>query len=118
MAHCSLPMLCWIDGVCNSRLETINVDTKAGYNHAVNHVYFENGVRKRALLRMYGVRVLAFATGFGSKTSFPMIVLQASSAIALMTVAQSMSDLVLMYIVPERKHYTDTKVLMTEDFND
>lgn len=106
------------NGQCNSRLETINVDTKAGYNHAVNHVYFENGVRKRDLLRMYGVRVLAFATGFGSKTSFPMIVLQASSAIALMTVAQSMSDLVLMYVVPERKHYTDTKVLMTEDFND
>lgn len=106
------------NGVCNSRLETINVDTKAGYNHAVNHVYFENGVRKRDFLRMYGIRVLAFATGFGSKTSFPMIVLQASSAISLMTVAQSMSDLVLQYVVPERKHYTDTKVLMTEDFND
>jgi len=106
------------NGVCNSRLETINVDTKAGYNHAVNHVYFENGVRKRDFLRMYGIRVLAFATGFGSKTSFPMIVLQASSAISLMTVAQSMSDLVLQYVVPERKHYTETKVLMTEDFND
>ena len=36
----------------------------------------------------YGIRVLAFATGFGAKTSFPMIVLQTSSGIALLMVAQ------------------------------
>lgn len=105
-------------GECGSKLTTINVDTKSGFNYAYNHIYFEDGVRKRDVLRMYGIRVLAFATGFGSKTSFAMIVLQTSSGIALMMVAQTVSDIVLMSVIAERKHYTDQKVLMTEDFND
>lgn len=105
-------------GECGSKVETINVDTKSGYNYAYNHVYFEDGVRKRDVLRMYGIRLLAFATGFGSKTSFPMIVLQTSSGIALMMVAQSVADFVLMTVIAERKHYTNQKILQTEDFND
>lgn len=112
-------MDCDLDsGECGSKIETINVDTKAGYNYAYNHVYFDNGVRKRDVLRMYGIRCLAFATGFGTKTSFAQIVLQTSSGIALMMVAQTVADLVLMSVIAERKHYTDQKVLMTEDFND
>jgi len=105
-------------GECGSKLEAINVDTKSGYNYAYNQIYFEDGVRKRDVLRMYGVRLLAFATGFGSKTSFPMIVLQTSSGIALMMVAQSVADFVLMTVIAERNHYTAQKVLQTEDFNE
>jgi hypothetical protein len=101
---------------CDSKIETINVDTRSGYNYAFTHVYFEDGVRKRDVLRMYGIRVLAFATGFGKQISFQMIVLQLSSAIALMMVAQSAADFVLMSLIAERKHYTDQKVLQTEDF--
>merc|ERR1719183_1584800 len=105
-------------GECGSKIETINVDTKSGYNYAYNHVYFEDGVRKRDVLRMYGIRLLAFATGFGKRISFPMIVLQTSSGIALMMVAQTFADLVLTMGIAERKHYTDQKVLQTEDFNE
>jgi len=47
-----------------------------------------------------------------------MIVLQVSSGIALMMVAQSAADFVLMTVIAERKHYTEQKVLQTEDFND
>jgi hypothetical protein len=101
---------------CDSKVETINVDTKSGYNYAYNHVYFEDGVRKRDVLRMYGIRLLAFATGFGKQISFPMIVLQTSSGIALMMIAQTVADFVLMTVIAERKHYTDQKVLQTEDF--
>lgn len=105
-------------GECGSKIETINVDTKSGYNYAHNNIYFEDGVRKRDTQRMYGIRLLAFATGFGKKTSFPMIVLQTSSGIALMMIAQSVADFVLMSVIAERKHYTDQKVLQTEDFNE
>lgn len=111
-------------GECGSKIETINVDTKAGYNYAYAHNYFECNAdktqctRKRDLIRMYGIRLLGFATGFGSKTSFAQIVLQTSSGIALMMVAQTVADMVLMMVIAERKHYTDQKVLMTEDFND
>jgi hypothetical protein len=105
-------------GECGSEVRTINVDTRSGYNYAYNHVYFEGGERKRDVMRMYGIRLLAFATGFGVKTSFPQIVLQVSSGIALMMVAQSVADFVLMTVIAERKHYTDQKVLQTEDFNE
>jgi len=104
---------------CTSRVETINVDTKSGYNYVYNHIYFdENGVRKRDVLRMYGIRLLAIATGFAVKTSFSMIVLQTSSGIALMMIAQTVADFVLMTVIAERKHYTDQKILQTEDFNE
>lgn len=58
-------------GECGSKIETINVDTKSGYNYAHNNIYFEDGVRKRDTQRMYGIRLLAFATGFGKKNVFP-----------------------------------------------
>jgi len=104
---------------CTSRVETINVDTKSGYNYVYNHIYFdESGVRRRDVLRMYGIRLLAFATGFAVKTSFSMIVLQTSSGIALMMIAQTVADFVLMTVIAERKHYTDQKILQTEDFNE
>jgi len=106
-------------GQCGTKVESTNVDTKNGFNYVHYHVYFdEQKKRKRDMIRMYGIRVLAFATGFGSKTSFPMIVLQLSSGIALMMVAQSAADFVLMFVVPEKKHYTAQKVLETEDFNE
>lgn len=104
---------------CGSKIESTNVDTKNGFNYVHYHTYFdEQKKRKRDAYRFYGIRVLAFATGFGTKTSFPMIVLQLSSGIALMMVAQSVADFVLMFVVPEKRHYTSQKVLETEDFNE
>lgn len=113
LLHCDLD-----DNKCTSKVETVNVDTKSGYNYPHNHIYFEDGARKRDALRLYGIRVLTFATGFGSGISFSMVVLQVSSGIALMMVAQSAADFVLMSVIAERKHYTQQKVLQTEDFND
>jgi hypothetical protein len=108
-------------GKCESKFEAINVDTKAGYNYVHDHIYFEDGdpnKRRQDSYRMYGVRIFAFATGFGSATSFSMIILQVSSGIALMMIAQTAADMVMMFFVAEKKHYTAQKVLQTEDFND
>lgn len=104
-------------GECESKVTAINGDTRSGFNYAYTHIYFEDGLRKRDLLRMYGIRILTFATGFGSKTSFAMIVLQVSSGIALMMMAQVVADAVLTNIIAERKHYTNQKIIQTEDFN-
>lgn len=101
---------------CDMKVESVNVDTKTGYNHVVNQVYFENGVRKRDTYRMYGIRIMAFTTGLGSKTSFSQILLQVSSAIALLGVAEQVADAWLQYVVPERKHYIEQKIIQTEDF--
>eukprot|EP00929_Paragymnodinium_shiwhaense_P000733 TRINITY_DN100969_c0_g1_i1.p1 TRINITY_DN100969_c0_g1~~TRINITY_DN100969_c0_g1_i1.p1 ORF type:complete len:356 (-),score=70.76 TRINITY_DN100969_c0_g1_i1:313-1380(-) len=103
-------------GSCDMKIESANVDTKTGYNHVVSQVYWEDGVRKRDTYRMYGIRIMAFTTGLGSKTSFSQILLQVSSAIALLGVAEIVADVWLMMVVPERKHYIEQKIIQTEDF--
>jgi len=103
---------------CDVSFKAINVDSKVGFNHVHTHNYLENGQRKRDMYRMYGIRVAAFATGVGRRTSFSEIVLQFSSALALLSVARTAADFVLQYLVPERNHYMAQKVLHTEDFNE
>merc|ERR1719265_1814181 len=104
--------------VCERSLETNNIDTTTGFNYVQNHFYMDGGVRKRDTFRYYGVRIVAFATGLGKKTSFANIVLQVSSAIALLSCAQTAADVFLQYLVPERRHYVELKVIPTEDFNE
>lgn len=103
---------------CETHVESANIDTKSGFNHVHNHYYWKGGARTRDSYRLYGIRIVAFATGIGTRTSFSMIVLQLSSALALLGTARTAADFVLMNLVPERRHYTDEKILHTEDFND
>lgn len=103
---------------CEMKVEGQNIDTMTGYNHVHSHVYWEDGVRKRDSYRMYGLRLLVLTTGLGERTSMSQILLQVSSAIALLGVAETVADFWLMYIVPERRHYREQKILQTEDFND
>jgi hypothetical protein len=106
------------DEACEMKVETQNIDTKTGYNYVHNHVYFEDGERKRDSYRLYGIRLFTFATGFGKRTSFSQTLLQVSSGIALLVMAEKFADFYLMNWVPERKHYIDQKIKQTEDFND
>eukprot|EP00931_Biecheleriopsis_adriatica_P093007 TRINITY_DN66756_c0_g1_i1.p1 TRINITY_DN66756_c0_g1~~TRINITY_DN66756_c0_g1_i1.p1 ORF type:complete len:355 (+),score=61.48 TRINITY_DN66756_c0_g1_i1:160-1224(+) len=99
---------------CEMKVETANVDTQTGFNHVYESIYWDDGVRKRDSYRMYGIRIIAFATGFGGKTKFSQIVLQLSSAIALLGTAELIADFWLMNCVPERRHYTDQKLRTAE----
>eukprot|EP00928_Gymnodinium_smaydae_P045226 TRINITY_DN30168_c0_g1_i1.p1 TRINITY_DN30168_c0_g1~~TRINITY_DN30168_c0_g1_i1.p1 ORF type:complete len:369 (-),score=91.51 TRINITY_DN30168_c0_g1_i1:49-1155(-) len=103
---------------CDMKLEVNNIDTYVGFNHVHNHVYWEDGVEKRDSYHMYGIRLLTSATGFGNKVSFSQTMTQLSSAISLLTLAESIADVYLTTVVPERKHYAEKKMLRTEDFND
>jgi len=88
-----------------------------GFNYATQHFYTVNGVTTRDIYRYYGFRFFAFATGIGKKTSFANVVLQLSAAIALLTSAVTATDVFLQYIVPEKRHYVELKVIQTEDFH-
>jgi len=100
-----------------SRAVTGDDNVHQGYNYAKQFFYTEGGVTKRDVYRYYGIRFFAFATGIGAKTSFANIVLQISSAIALLSCAVLAADVCLQYIVAERRHYVDLKVIPTEDFS-
>lgn len=94
---------------CELKVEAATVDSNF-YYHIHNHVYFEDGVRKRDSYRMFGIRLVAFTTGFGKKTSLAQIVLQISSAISLLSLAEMVADFVLSNVIAERNHYYTQKV--------
>jgi len=99
---------------CDMKVETGTVD-KAFYYHTYNHVYYEGGVRKRDSYRMFGIRLVAFTTGFGEKVSLAQIVLQISSGIALLSIAELIADIWLVHVIPESKHYTEKKIIEIDD---
>lgn len=104
---------------CKLHLETGNVDSTSGFNYVHNYFYFDDsGVRKKDTFHFYGIRLIATAVGVGRQTSASNIILQVSSAIALLACAQQVADVFLQYLVPERRHYVEHKVLPTEDFNE
>lgn len=103
---------------CKMNVETVNVDTVTGFNHVHNYYYVEDGVRKRDTYRMFGIRLFTFATGFGKKTSLSQIMLQISSCISLLQVAEITADALMTNVVPERNYYYQQKVEKTEDFNE
>lgn len=49
--------------------------------------------------------------GVGYLTSVPQIVLQASSGLAMLTVATLATDFILEYLMPQRKRYKKYKFL-------
>ncbi|CEM32630.1 unnamed protein product [Vitrella brassicaformis CCMP3155] len=105
------------DEQCQTELNTALVDATSGFNYRFNHYYYEDGTRKRDAYRMYGVRVVTEAAALGAITSVGQIILQISSALALLGVATMVADFFLQSVVPERNHYKMQKVLETEDFN-
>eukprot|EP00747_Dinoflagellata_sp_TGD_P027860 gnl/TRDRNA2_/TRDRNA2_132872_c0_seq1.p1 gnl/TRDRNA2_/TRDRNA2_132872_c0~~gnl/TRDRNA2_/TRDRNA2_132872_c0_seq1.p1 ORF type:complete len:347 (-),score=69.98 gnl/TRDRNA2_/TRDRNA2_132872_c0_seq1:88-1128(-) len=104
---------------CTFGVKTANVDTRTGFNHVHYHYWRDDsGKRHRDQVRMYGIRVVAQATGIGEVASLGMIVLQISSAIAMLGLAENAADAYLQFVVAERKHYKEQQIIETEDFND
>lgn len=104
--------------VCRDKLTVTNIDTQTGFNHVWNNYYYEDGKRKRDTYRMYGLRFVVFATGLGHQISTARIVLQFATFMSMSTVAMTLSDLVLQFLIAERASYKAQKVQETEDFND
>ena len=75
------------------------------YCHIYNHFHFEDGVRRRDSYRTFGVRLVAFSTGLGHKTSVAQIVRQISSAISLLSFAEIIAGFRPTYVIAERNHY-------------
>lgn len=96
---------------CNVRLQVSNLDSKTGFNFVREHFYEVGGVRKRDVYHFFGIRIIATATGIGTKVSLAKIVLHMSSVVALLSIAQFVADFVLLRWIAERKHYKSQKVI-------
>ena len=63
-------------------------------------------------------RLLISSRGEGKKISISAIMLQISSMIALLWLANFAADFLMLHVLPERKHYRTYKQERTPDFSD
>eukprot|EP01116_Phalansterium_solitarium_P025566 TRINITY_DN983_c0_g1_i1.p1 TRINITY_DN983_c0_g1~~TRINITY_DN983_c0_g1_i1.p1 ORF type:complete len:461 (-),score=124.17 TRINITY_DN983_c0_g1_i1:342-1724(-) len=65
-----------------------------------------------------GIRVVAVLTGNLGKFDFQTLLVQLTSAIALIAVSKTVVDLLAVYVLPRRQHYYKAKYEETADFSD
>jgi len=73
---------------------------------------------ERDLYTFRGVRLLLSSRGVGKKVSLSAIMLQISSFIALLWIANYASDFLMLHVLPEKRHYRTYKQERTPDFSD
>eukprot|EP01028_Stygiella_incarcerata_P001516 TRINITY_DN12687_c0_g1_i2.p1 TRINITY_DN12687_c0_g1~~TRINITY_DN12687_c0_g1_i2.p1 ORF type:complete len:431 (-),score=79.84 TRINITY_DN12687_c0_g1_i2:49-1341(-) len=99
---------------CTTKFHVTRLDDN--YNMRYSH-YQDNGAT-RDVYKAYGVRILLESTGKGTKISIVAIILQLSSGLALLAIAELLADVIILYFLPERAHYRKYKEKVTEDFSD
>lgn len=73
---------------------------------------------ERDLYTFRGVRLVLSSRGVGKKVSMSAIMLQISSGIALLWLANYAADFLMLHVLPERRHYRTYKQERTPDFSD
>lgn len=71
----------------------------------------------RTLIKRAGVKTVIIINGDLAKFDFQTLLIQAVSAMGLLSVATLVVELVMLYILPLRKYYNNVKFEETEDFD-
>jgi len=79
---------------------------------------FENGRHEKLLSVHQGIRVVAVQSGMIWKFDIQVLLLQATTSLALIAVAVTVVDALAMYILPNRVLYRAYKYQVTEDFSE
>ena len=95
-------------------------ERRRGFSYQYSHNYrpTAGGKETRDLYTVRGVRLLFTSRGIGKKVSLSAIMLQISSGIALLWLANFAADFLMLHVLPERKHYRTYKQERTPDFSD
>lgn len=116
---------CFVDnpGPCVPTVHVERLDRSSrhngfSYQHANYYRTSPSQVEERDLYTFRGVRLVLSSRGVGKKVSIGMIMLQISSGIALLWLANYAADFFMLNILPERRHYRTYKQERTPDFSD
>jgi len=114
---------CFVDGAsCFPTVQVQRLDLSSkrnGFNYSyANYYEMTAGKQQRDLYTVKGVRLLLSSRGAGKKVSLSAIMLQLSSLIALLWLANFAADFLMLHVLPERKHYRTYKQERTPDFSD
>lgn len=115
---------CFVDGAtCYPKLQVQRLDLSSkrngfSYQYANYYRTSDTGQLQRDLYTVKGIRFLLSSRGVGKQISFSAIMLQLSSLIALLWLANIAADFLMLHVLPERKHYRSYKQERTPDFSD
>jgi hypothetical protein len=73
----------------------------------------------RDYMKIYGIRLLVDVTGEGKTLSLAAFIMQISSALALLTIAITITDIIMLHFpwLKHRKLYFRYKIEDSEDFS-
>jgi len=116
---------CFVDAssTCHPVVNVARLDTnekRRGFSYQYADYYrpTAGGASTRDLHTVTGVRLLISTRGEGKRVSISAIMLQISSGIALLWLANFAADFLMLHVLPERKHYRTYKQERTPDFSD
>jgi hypothetical protein len=70
------------------------------------------------VLKQYGIKIVVLITGRLGVFSFNTLLIQLAAGSALLGVGILLTDSIALYLLPERKLYTEAKFMNTQDFGD
>jgi len=116
---------CFVDStaLCAPKIQVQRLDLnerRRGFSYQYADYYrpVAGAADTRDLNTVFGVRLLISSLGKGKKVSLAAIMLQISSGIALLWLAGAAADFLMLYILPEKRHYRTYKQEHTPDFSD
>ncbi|XP_075706490.1 P2X purinoceptor 1 isoform X2 [Rhinoderma darwinii] len=80
-----------------------------GFNFRHARYYTENGVKKRTLFKVFGIRFDILVNGEGGKFDIIPTMTTIGSGIGIFGVATVVCDLMLLHILPKRNYYKEKK---------
>ncbi|XP_055957799.1 P2X purinoceptor 4 isoform X2 [Patella vulgata] len=93
------------------RLDSNDYTLAKGFNFRYAEPYFEDGVKKRTLIKAYGIRFIVTVEGKAGKFNFVPLFLNIGSGLALLSIATIVCDIVVLYFLKARKFFKEKKYL-------
>ncbi|KAJ7997353.1 hypothetical protein DPEC_G00228100 [Dallia pectoralis] len=85
-----------------------------GYNFRYTQHYMENGVDKRDLLKVFGIRFDIIVRSEARKFDIIPTLMAIGSGVGIFGVATVVCDVILLYLLPKRHFYNNMKFKVTE----
>ncbi|VUZ42135.1 unnamed protein product [Hymenolepis diminuta] len=92
------------------RLDDFESPVGKGWNFRFSHHYLDNGIRKRNLIKAYGIQFFITVYGKGGKFHFLTFSMNLGSGLALLGIATVLCDTIVLNITRKRDLYRNARV--------
>ncbi|XP_008331064.2 P2X purinoceptor 1 isoform X3 [Cynoglossus semilaevis] len=96
--------------------EKDNAKASVGYNFRYAKYYVEDKIKKRTLLKVFGIRIDIIVQSLARKFDIIPTLTAIGSGVGIFGVATVVCDLMLLYLLPKREFYKDMKFKYAETY--